>query len=277
MQSMPNIEKIKRTVFFVSDGTALTVAALGNSLLSQFEAVEFNEKRIPFLLTEASAYAAVNIINQQAEADGVRPLVFTTIIDEHLADIVHSANAFAIPYFETFLAPLEKELGVTSLHLAGRSHGMDDNAYRRRIEGIDYTLAHDDGISYKDLDKADIILIAVSRCGKTPTSLYLAMQFGLKVANFPLVEQDLQQERLSNKLLEHKSKLFGLTITPERLSQIREERKAGSTYCNIDTCRQEIFAAEYLMNKSGIGYINSSKKSIEEIAAEIIQIKKLKI
>lgn len=271
------MEKIKRTVFFVSDGTALTVAALGNSLLSQFENVQFNEIRIPFLNNEISAKNAVEKINQQAQKDGVRPLVFTTIINQDLANIVHNSNAYCLPYFETFLAPLEKELGVTSLHLAGRSHGVDDNSYKRRIDGINYTLAHDDGISYKDLDKADVILIAVSRCGKTPTSLYLAMQFGLKVANFPLVEQDLQQERLSRRLLEHKSKLFGLTISPERLSQIREERRAGSVYCDIDTCRREIYAAEGLMDKSGIGYINSSKKSIEEIAAEIIQIKKIKI
>lgn len=271
------MEKIKRTVFFVSDGTALTVAALGNSLLSQFESVEFTEKRIPFLNNERSAYDAVEKINQQAQKDGVRPLVFTTIIDQHLAEIVHTANAYCLPYFETFLAPLEKELGVSSLHLAGRSHGMDNDTYKRRIDGINYTLAHDDGISYKDLDKADVILIAVSRCGKTPTSLYLAMQFGLKVANFPLVEQDLQQERLSSKLLEHRAKLFGLTISPERLSHIREERRAGGVYSHIDTCRREIFAAEDLMDKSGIVYINSSTKSIEEIAAKIIQIKKIKI
>ena len=263
---------IKRSVFFISDGTGLTVEALGHSLLTQFEKVEFRQIRIPFLDSTEKAQDAVARINAQGEADGMRPIVFTTLIDPGLADIVHQADAFCISYFETFLVPLENELGLKSSHTVGRSHGTADSSdYKNRIESINYTLAHDDGITDRGLEEADVILVAVSRCGKTPTSLYLAMQFGLKAANFPLIPEDFDRGRLPGTLEKHRSKLFGLTIQPERLAQIREERRAGSTYASLANCRYEIAEAEKMMRREGIRWLDSSTKSIEEISATILQ------
>jgi len=272
---MPTIKK--RTVFFVSDGTGLTAEALGHSLLTQFEDVEFKQIRIPFLDSIEQAQEAVVRINAQGEADGMRPIVFTTLVNQKLAAIVHQADAFSLSYFETFLAPLEAELGVKSSHTVGRSHGSADSSdYKKRIEAINYTLAHDDGITDRDLAEADVILVAVSRCGKTPTSLYLAMQFGLKAANFPLIPEDFDRGHLPGTLEKHRSKLFGLTIQPERLHQIREERRADSKYASLANCRYEIAEAEKMMRREGIRWLDSSTKSIEEISTTILQELKLR-
>lgn len=267
----------KRTIFFVSDGTGLTVEALGHSLLIQFEEVEFKEIRIPFLDTVEQAQEAVARINAQGELDGMRPIVFTTLVNPVLANIVHQADAFSLSYFDTFLAPLEAELGLKSSHRIGRSHGSADSLdYKKRIEAINYTLAHDDGITDRDLEESDVILVAVSRCGKTPTSLYLAMQFGLKAANFPLIPEDFDRGRLPGSLEKHRGKLFGLTIDPERLAQIREERRAGSKYASLANCRFEVAEAEKMMRREGIRWLDSSTKSIEEISTTILQELKLR-
>ncbi len=268
---------IKRTVFFISDGTGLTAEALGHSLLSQFEAVEFEQIRIPFLDSIAKAHEAVARINGQSESDGMRSIVFTTLVDQELADIVHQADAFCLSYFDSFLAPLEAELGVKSSHTVGRSHGSADSSdYKKRIEAINYTLAHDDGITDLDLEQADVILVAVSRCGKTPTSLYLAMQFGLKAANFPLIPEDFDRGRLPGTLERQRGKLFGLTIQPERLHSIREERRAGSNYASLANCRYEVAEAEKMMRREGIRWLDSSTKSIEEISTTVLQELKLR-
>ncbi|PKO30321.1 MAG: phosphoenolpyruvate synthase regulatory protein [Betaproteobacteria bacterium HGW-Betaproteobacteria-7] len=268
---------LKRTVFFISDGTGLTAEALGHSLLTQFEHVEFKQIRIPFLDSVEHAQGAVARINAQGEADGMRPIVFTTLVNQALAAIVHQADAFCLSYFETFLAPLEAELGIKSSHTVGRSHGTADSSdYKNRIEAINYTLAHDDGITDRDLAQADVILVAVSRCGKTPTSLYLAMQFGLKAANFPLIPEDFDRGRLPGTLEKHRSKLFGLTIQPDRLHQIREERRADSKYASLANCRYEVAEAEKMMRREGIRWLDSSTKSIEEISTTILQELKLR-
>ena len=263
---------IRRTVFFISDGTGLTAEALGHSLLSQFEAVEFAQIRIPFLDSIAKAHAAVARINGQSESDGMRSIVFTTLVDQDLADIVHQADAYCLSYFDTFLAPLEAELGVKSSHTVGRSHGSTDSSdYKKRIEAINYTLAHDDGITDRDLEQSDVILVAVSRCGKTPTSLYLAMQFGIKAANCPLIPEDFERGRLPGTLDRQRGKLFGLTIQPERLHSIREERRPGSNYASLANCRHEVAEAEKMMRREGIRWLDSSTKSIEEISATVLQ------
>jgi regulator of PEP synthase PpsR (kinase-PPPase family) len=265
-------QTIKRTVFFVSDGTGLTAEALGHSLLTQFEAIEFKQIRIPFLDNVDKAHDAVARINAQSELDGMRSIVFTTLINQEISSIVHQADAYCLSYFESFLAPLENELGVKSTHTVGRSHSTADSSdYKKRIESINYTLAHDDGITDRDLAEADVILVAVSRCGKTPTSLYLAMQFGLKAANFPLIPEDFDRGRLPSTLERFRSKLFGLTIQPERLSQIREERMPNSTYASLVNCRFEVTEAEKMMRREGIRWLDSSSKSIEEIAATLLQ------
>lgn len=268
---------LKRTVFFVSDGTGLTAEALGHSLLTQFEGVEFKQIRIPFVDNADKAHAAVARINDTGETDGMRPILFTTLVNQELAAIVHDADAFCLSFFETFLAPLEVELGVKSTHTIGRSHGATDSSdYKQRIEAINYTLAHDDGITDRDLEQADVVLVGVSRCGKTPTSLYLAMQFGLKAANFPLIPDDFDRGKLPGSLEKHRGKLFGLTIQAERLAQIREERRPGSRYAALANCRYEIAEAEKMMRREGIRWLDSSTKSIEEISTTILQELKLR-
>lgn len=267
---------IRRTVFFVSDGTGLTAEALGHSLLTQFEGVEFKAVRMPFVDDLEKAQAAVLRINETGEADGMRPILFTTLVNQELAAVVHEADAFCLSFFETFLAPLEVELGVQSSHTVGRLHGSADSSnYKQRIEAINYTLAHDDGITDRDLGEADVVLVGVSRCGKTPTSLYLAMQFGLKAANFPLIPEDFERGCLPGTLDKHRGKLFGLTIQPERLSQIREERRSGSRYASLANCRYEVAEAEKMMRREGIRWLDSSTKSIEEISTTVLQELKL--
>lgn len=261
-----------RTVFFVSDGTGLTAEALGHSLLSQFEDITFRQIRIPFVDSPEKAEEAVARINATSEESGLRPLVLSTLVSESLNAIVHQADAFCLSFFETFLAPLEAELGVHSSHTVGRSRSTaDSSSYKHRIEAINYTMAHDDGITDRDLEQADVVLVAVSRCGKTPTSLYLAMQFGLKAANFPLIPEDFERGKLPGTLERHRQKLFGLTIQPERLNQIREERRPNSRYASIENCRYEIAEAEKMMRREGIRWLDSTAKSIEEISTTILQ------
>lgn len=264
---------IPRTVFFVSDGTGITAEALGHSLLTQFEGGKFRQVRIPFVDTPEKAQEAVARIAEVGQQDGIRPILFTTLVNHELADIVHRADAFCLSFFETFLAPLEAELGIKSTHTVGRSHGTTDSSdYKNRIEAINYTLAHDDGITDRDLQEADVILVGVSRCGKTPTSLYLAMQFGVKAANFPLIPEDFDRMQLPSTIERFRDKLFGLTIQAERLHQIRNERRPNSKYASIENCRYEIREAEKMMLQHGIQWLDSSTKSIEEISTTIMQV-----
>ncbi|HEY5762898.1 MAG TPA: pyruvate, water dikinase regulatory protein [Rhodocyclaceae bacterium] len=263
---------LERTVYFVSDGTGITAENLAHSLLSQFEDVRFRQIRIPFVDCAEKASAVVERINESARREGSRPIVFTTLIDNGLSAIVHSADAFCLSFFETFLAPLEAELAAKSTHTVGRLHGSADSfGYKNRIEAINYTLLHDDGITNHGLEEADVILVGVSRCGKTPTSLYLAMQFGVKAANFPLIPEDFERNALPGSIERFREKLFGLTIRPERLNQIRSERRPGSNYASLDNCRYEIREAEKLMRRESIRWLDSSAKSIEEISATVMQ------
>lgn len=263
---------MERTVYFVSDGTGITAENLAHSLLSQFEGVRFRQIRIPFVDSPDKAEAALLRINESARREGQRPIVFTTLVNNALSEIVHRADAFCLSFFETFLAPLEAELGAKSTHTAGRLHGSADSyGYKNRIEAINYTLSHDDGITNQGLEEADVILVGVSRCGKTPTSLYLAMQFGVKAANFPLIPEDFDRNHLPGSIERFREKLFGLTIRPERLNQIRSERRPGSHYASLDNCRYEIREAEKMMRRESIRWLDSSSKSIEEISATVMQ------
>lgn len=262
----------KRTVFFISDGTGITAESLGHSLLSQFEGVEWIKQRIPFINTREKALDAVQRIEAVAERDGYCPIVFTTLVDEEISTLLEAAPALCLNFFKTFVAPIEAEINIKSNHTVGRTHGRTDSSdYKNRIEAINYTLAHDDGITDRDLSQADVILVGVSRCGKTPTSLYLAMQYGVKAANFPLIPEDFDRGMLPGTLKEHKAKLFGLTIQPERLAQIREERRPNSKYASLANCRTEVADAEKMMRREGIHWLDSSSKSIEEISTTVLQ------
>lgn len=262
----------ERTVVFVSDGTGITAETLGHSVLSQFEGIRFKQIRIPFIDSEVKAISARQKINDIAKYDGQKPIVFSTLVNTVINDVVKQADGVFMDLFLTFVEPLEKELNTKSTHRIGRSHTIADNEqYKNRIEAINYTLAHDDGQTHKDLHAADVILVGVSRSGKTPTSLYLAMQYGIKAANYPLIPEDFERGELPAALPPFKDKIFGLSISPERLSEIRNERRPGSKYASLENCRQEIRAAEFMMRREGISWLSSTSKSIEEISTTILQ------
>lgn len=265
-----------RTVFFISDGTGITAETLGHSLLTQFEGIRFRQVRIPFVSTLAQAQDCLMQIQQAAKRDGTRPIVITTLMDPNIGKLLSEADALFLDFFETFIVPLEDELEAKSSHTIGRSHGQASSQdYTNRIEAVNFTLAHDDGASDQNLDKAEVILVGVSRSGKTPTSLYLALQFGIRAANYPLIPEDFERKRLPEVLYRHRDKLFGLTITPERLHQIRTERRPDSKYASLANCRFEIQEAQKLMQREGVRWMDSTTKSIEEIAATIMQEVKL--
>ena len=262
----------RRTVFFVSDGTGITAQMLGHSLLTQFEGVEFNPVTLPFVDTTEKAEDCLARIEAESANGNGQPIVFSTLVNQDVRQVVRRANALFVDFFETFIDPLEAGLGVKSSHTIGRSHSaMDKKEYQQRIEAINFAMAHDDGASHRELGQADVILIGVSRSGKTPTSLYLALQFGVKAANYPLIPEDFQRMKLPEALRQQKPKLFGLTIAPERLHEIRKERRPDSRYAALDNCRYEVEEAESLMRREGIHSINSTTKSIEEIATTILR------
>jgi regulator of PEP synthase PpsR (kinase-PPPase family) len=267
---------LRRTVFFVSDGTGITVEMLGHSLLTQFEGIEFQHVTVPFIDSAAKAQLCVSKINEAARAADARPVVFTTFVNSEVRDVIRAAEAFVLDFFEVFLDPLEGEFGTKSSHTIGRSHSaLDTKQYTHRIEAINFALAHDDGVSSRDLDKADVILVGVSRSGKTPTSLYLALKFGIRAANYPLIPEDFDRMSLPTVLNEYREKLFGLSIAPERLCEIRNERRPNSRYADLDNCRFEVEQAERLMQREGVRWTDSTTKSIEEIATTIMQDFKL--
>jgi len=266
----------KRTAFFVSDRTGITAEMLGHSLLTQFDAVRFNEVTLPFVDSVEKAQEVVQQINLQGETDGVRPLVISTLARTEIAQVIGQSKALFLDCFEIFISPLERELGVRASHTVGRTHSATDFVnYHHRIESVNYTLSHDDGVTNRDLSGADIILVGVSRCGKTPTCLYLAMQFGISAANYPLIPEDFSRMQLPKILRPLQGKLYGLTIKPERLQQIRNERKPGSTYATLANCEFEVREAEALMRQEGIPYLDATSKSVEELATTILHAAKL--
>ncbi|TAK43134.1 MAG: kinase/pyrophosphorylase [Betaproteobacteria bacterium] len=261
----------RRTVFFVSDGTGITAQMLGHSLLTQFEDVEFNQVTLPFVDSVDKAGECLERIEREGLRGNGQPIVFSTLVNPQARAVLQRANALFLDFFETFIGPLEAGLGTMSSHTVGRSHSArDKNTYERRMEAVNFAMVHDDGASHRDLEQADVILTGVSRSGKTPTSLYLALQFGVKAANYPLIPEDFTRMRLPEALRRHKNRVYGLTIAPERLREIRQERRPDSQYAELGNCRYEVAQAELLMRREGIRWINSTTKSIEELATTIL-------
>jgi regulator of PEP synthase PpsR (kinase-PPPase family) len=262
---------MKRSAFFISDGTGITAETLGQSLLAQFETITFNKFTRPYIDTVEKALAMVKQINDAAERDSVRPIIFDTIVNQDIREILATSNGFMIDIFSTFLSPLELELGSHSSYSVGQSHSIAGNAnYMDRIEAVNFALDNDDGARTHYYDKADLILVGVSRSGKTPTCLYMAMQFGIRAANYPLTEEDMERLQLSPALKAHRHKLFGLTIDSDRLTAIRHERKANSRYASFAQCEFEVREVENLFRRENIPHINSTHFSVEEISAKIL-------
>ncbi len=262
---------MRRTVFFISDGTAITAETFGHSLMTQFSNVEFRQVRLPFVDTPSKARDAMALIDRAGQMDdGLKPLVFSTIVDGKIAAILAEADCHLFDMFTTFMEPMEQALDVSRSPRVGQAHGMGDSkGYEDRMEATNYALTHDDGISTR-LDAADVILVGVSRSGKTPTCLYMALHYGIKAANYPLTEEDLEQPRLPPFLRKHRHKLFGLSIDPQRLAQIREARRPGSRYASLKQCRYEVEAAEALLRTEGVSTLSSTVTSIEELASRIL-------
>lgn len=260
----------RRTVFFVSDQTGVTAETMGHSLLTQFGGLEFRPITLPFVSSVDKAQEAVRKIDRAAEEEGLRPIVFSTLVQDDLRDIVVKSNGLFLDFFAAFVGPLERELKTRSTHLAGRAHGMADLAtYTTRINATNFALANDDA-NGGDYSHADVILVGVSRSGKTPTCLYMALQYGIFAANYPLTEDDLEANALPSRLEPHRRKLYALTIKPERLQQIRHERRPESRYASRQQVQYELRTAEALFNRYSIPVIDTTECSIEEIASRIL-------
>lgn len=260
---------MQRTVFFISDSTGITAETIGNSILAQFEGVQFDKHRLSFVDDARKAEAAALRIKTHYAQTGERPIVVNTMAERALCDIVANSGALMLDVFAPFVGPLEDELGAKRSGAVNRSHGIVDfEKYEARINATNYALTHDDGMDV-DYNEADLILVGVSRSGKTPTCLYMALHYGVKAANYPLTDDDLDKLELPRRLAPHKGKLFGLTIDAQRLAQIREQRRANSQYATIKQCRWELEQADKLMRHASIPSLNTTHVSIEEIASKI--------
>src|SRR6202046_5713200 len=257
---------IKRTVFFVSDQTGITAETMGHSLMAQFDGIEFRQVTVPFIATVDKAIEAVRKIDLVGQQEGVRPIVFSTLVQEDVRNVVRGGSGFFLDFFDPFLAPLENELKTQSTHMASRAHRMaDTHAYAMRIDATNFALANDDGSVVRDYERADLILVGVSRSGKTPTCLYLAMQYGVFAANYPLTDDDLESRKMPRALDGYIRKIFVLTIKPDRLQQIRNERRPDSRYASATQVTFEVRAAESLFERHGGPVLDGTDVSIEEI------------
>jgi regulator of PEP synthase PpsR (kinase-PPPase family) len=261
---------MRRTVFFISDGTAITTETLGHSLLTQFPGVEFRQERIPFVDTPVKAVEAVARIDKATGEDGAPAIAFISIVDDQTRSVFHSSQGITLDLFADFIDILEGALGVSRESSVGRAHGLSNtDRYEDRMEATNYALTHDDGISLS-YENADLIMVGISRTGKTPTCLYMALHFGVKAANYPLTEKDLERQRLPDQLRRHRDKTVGLMIDADRLAQIRETRRPGSPYASLKQCHWEVDAAESLLRAEGIESFMTTHSSIEEIASRIL-------
>lgn len=266
---------MNRTVFFVSESTGITAETLGHSLLSQFDTIDFEQVYMPYINTELRAQALTQRMQEAATRDGVRPIVFATMLNDDIRSIIKSGNCFYMELFESFIEPLSVELGTDPSRKSGQSHAITrPSFYTKRIEAINFAMANDDGMRPDSFQRADVVLIGVSRAGKTPTCLYLAMHYGLRSANYPITEEDFERGELPQVIWDCRHKLFALTIDPERLHRIREERRAGSGYASAKRCHDEIRQAFQLYKRLQVPVLNTTSQSIEEISSQIIRMLK---
>ena len=267
----------KRTVFVVSDRTGITAEVLSHSLLTQFPDVIFHTRALPFVDSPEKVVDAVREINNAAETDEARPLIFATFVSPQLFEGIRCARGFFVDLFGTFLKPLEIELQSVSSHEIGHSHGVvDRDRYTSRISAVHYAMDCDDGVSIDAYSKADLIILGVSRTGKTPVCLYLAIHFGLFCANYPLTEEDFNDGALPVILQPFRERLFGLTIDSQRLCQIRTERRPNSRYSSRQQCEYELAQGQATFRRHSISFADTTQMSIEEIGTTILQKMKIR-
>lgn len=260
-----------RTVFYVSDGTGITAETIGNTILTQFGDVQFQTFRLPFIDSVERAREVAGRVRDQADGNGARPILISSIVDPQINAVLADTGALVLDVFAPFMGPLEAELGTPRSPKVGRAHGMVDySRYEARIDATNYALSHDDGINI-NYEDAEVILVGVSRSGKTPTCLYLALHFGIRAGNYPLTEDDLEKQELPQHLIAYRQRLFGLTIDPQRLAQVRETRRPGSRYATLEQCRREVAAAEKLIRAERLPMVSTTHSSIEEIGSKILE------
>lgn len=259
---------MKKTIYFISDHTGLTVEGLARTLLSQFDLKDVEYRVKPYIDSVNKAEALlVEILQHPAD----ERLVFSSLTDKAVAEVFAAAEVDLIDLFAAFIPRLEKKLGQKASGKTGLAHSARDyHNYMLRIDALNFALTHDDGLNNKHYQQAEVVLVGVSRSGKTPSCLYLAIQFGIQAANFPITEDDLSDSRLPKPLVELKPKLFGLLIDPRRLHEIRSERLPNSRYASLAQCRHEISQVERLFQKERIPYLNTTSLSIEEISTQIV-------
>lgn len=268
---------MKRYVFMVSDGTGITAENFGNSLMTQFDNIELEKQIIPYVDTLEKAERVVEKINECYLATAMKPVVFITMTNPKIVHIIKQSHSKVFDLFSTYLPRLEKALSMKSVRTIGQTHGVTNlKTYSLRIEAIEFTMTHDDGVKVDGYQQADIILLGVSRSGKTPSCLYMALHYGVLAANYPITEEDLLSSDLPKCLQPYKHKLFGLTIDLERLQQIRQARRPNSPYASLEQCRIEVNKVERLYRQENIPYLNSTHFSIEEISTKILSIAGLK-
>ncbi len=262
----------KRTVFFISESTGITAETMGMSLLSQFPQIEFTYIQRPFVDSVEKVQRLVDEINQLADSESFRPLVFATMPEENINQLLQQAKCHYYEVFESFLDKIGKDLKAEPVFESGLSHGLvNEKVYDSRIDALNFTLKHDDAMVLKTIGEADVIIIGLSRSGKTPTSLYLALKFGIKAANYPITEDDFERNELPAVLLENRDKIFATKIKAKRLHQIREKRMPNSRYASLDTCKDEIKKAQDLYTKYNLNPMDVTSQSIEELAAQIVR------
>lgn len=266
-----------RDVFYISDGTAITSETLGHAVLGQFS-LDIQQTTLPFVESVERAQQVKKLINQSNEKYAIQPLVFYSMVVPEIKQIIEQADALFYDVLKVLVEPLERDLGIKAAPQLQRSHSInkDSASYHDRIAAIEYTLAHDDGVSLNHLEQADIILLGVSRCGKTPTSLYLAMQFGLRAVNYPFIADDMSALKLPKAIEPYRFKTFGLTIDIERLVAIRHERLADSEYASLEQCQDELHKVESMFRREAIPYLNTSTLSVEEISTRLLSMSGLK-
>ena len=262
---------MQTTAYLISDSTGITVETLGNSLMPQFPDIQFHRVVKPYIDTEEKARRLVDQINYDHQNDEQKPVIFISVIKQHIREILFQCDGLILDMFSSFLNPMQDYYGTTAQVAVGKGHSTGNNSdYQKRIEAVHYALDNDDGERFKEYEHADVILVGVSRSGKTPACLYLGLHFGVYAANYPLTPEDLEDGTIPKALKPYRHKLFGLTIDPERLADIREQRKANSRYASLTQCEDELRMANQVMRRAQLPVLNTTSISVEEISTRII-------
>jgi [pyruvate, water dikinase]-phosphate phosphotransferase / [pyruvate, water dikinase] kinase len=258
-------------VFFLSDSTGISAETMGNALLIQFPDLHFERTLIPFISSVEEAREVVAQLDAAMEGP-VTPLVFSTAAVDEVREELNKSKAPIIDFFGIHMSRVEEQLGARGLREARRLQGVGDvRRYNSRMAAIEFAIEHDDGLSPRGLDRADVVLLAPSRCGKTPTAMYLALQHGMFVANYPLVDEDLETTDLPRPVQDLADRCFGLTTTVSRLSRVRQERRPDSRYASEEQCRYELRRATAIYETHSLPTVDTSAASVEEIATVVIQ------